>query len=176
MREKAGGLSQDELCSYQGGKPFCLAADFLVRWLIWCEWEIKKIPIEILDLLLKHWRSERPEGTERNRPQRKQSQFCPMHFCAKYQAGLPALSTCEKGHPFSSASSTKLWWNFSLPCKNSHFPGTDLLFTLSLWLDPHEANETLRQSEDLLACHPFPLPSAFPISDFYVLDMNHFNF
>lgn len=58
---------------------FGLASDFLLRWLIWCEWEIKKFPIEILDLFPKHCRPYRPEVTERNRPQRKQSQFSALH-------------------------------------------------------------------------------------------------
>lgn len=154
MREEAGELSHDELCSYQGGKPFGLASDFLLRWLIRCEWETKKFPTEILDLLPKHWRPCRPEVTGRNRPQRKQSQFSALCNCVQNTRQDSQFSPREKGHPISRAISTKLWWNFSLPCKNSHSPGTDLLFTLSLWLDPHEANEILTQSEDLSACFP----------------------
>lgn len=95
VREEAEELSHDELCFYQGGKPFGLASDFLLRWLIWCEWEIKKFLIEILDLLPKHWRLYRPEVTGRNRPQRKQSQVSALRTFVHNTKQDSVLTTWE---------------------------------------------------------------------------------
>lgn len=155
MREEAGELSHDELCSYQGGKPFGLASDFLLRRLIRCEWEIKKFPHRNPGSAPQTLKAMQAWGHREKQTTKKAVPiFCPMHLGVQNTRQDSQFSPREKGHPISRAISTKLWWNFSLPCKNSHSPGTDLLFTLSLWLDPHEANEILTQSEDLSACSP----------------------